>query len=130
MNEIPLLMAKAERALAAADRLLQDGDADFAVSRAYYGYFYIAEALLLSQGLEFTRHGQVVAQYGLHFAKNSRLDVRFHRLLDRAFSLRQRADYDAAASLDGEIVGDLIEEGREFLRAAQIWLEEHGSAPE
>jgi uncharacterized protein (UPF0332 family) len=131
LNEIPLLMTKAERALAAADRLLQDGDADFAVSRAYYGYFYIAEALLLSEGLEFTRHGQVVAQYGLHFAKNARLDVRFHRLLDRAFSLRQRADYDAAASLDVEIVEELIKEGREFLRVAQNWLEEQDPrAPE
>jgi uncharacterized protein (UPF0332 family) len=126
LTEIALLIAKSERALAAAERLLQDGDTDFAVSRAYYGYFYIAEALLLSRGLEFSRHGQVVSQYGLHFAKNAQIDPRFHRLLDRAFSLRQRADYDAAASLDAEVVEELIQEGREFVRAAQAYLADTG----
>lgn len=122
MNEVPFLLDKAERALAAAQRLLGDGDADFAVSRAYYGYFYVAEALLLSIGLEYSRHGQVLSQYGLHFAKSSRLDPRFHRLFDRAFNLRQRADYDATANLDAELVDELIREGTEFVRAARAHL--------
>lgn len=56
------LLTKAERSLAAAERLLADGDLDFAVSRSYYGYFYVAEALLFSEGLEFLRHGQVLAR--------------------------------------------------------------------
>jgi uncharacterized protein (UPF0332 family) len=30
--------------------------ADFAASRAYYGCFYTAEALLLSEGLSYSRH--------------------------------------------------------------------------
>jgi uncharacterized protein (UPF0332 family) len=36
------LVAKAERSLAAAGRLLEDGDCDFAISRAYYAMFYMA----------------------------------------------------------------------------------------
>lgn len=54
--------------------MLQDGSPDFAVSRTYYGYFYIAEALLLSKGDKFSSHGQVVAQYGLRFARTEELD--------------------------------------------------------
>ncbi len=89
------LLLKAERSFAAAERLLEDGDADFAASRAYYGYFYIAESLLLSKGFRFSRHSQVIARYGFHFARTSQLDPRFHRLFDRAFTLRQLADYSA-----------------------------------
>lgn len=49
MREIEALLEKAGRSLAAARRLLDEGDADFAASRTYYGYFYVAEALLLSE---------------------------------------------------------------------------------
>jgi uncharacterized protein (UPF0332 family) len=122
LSEIRALLDKARRAFAAADRLLRDGDSDFAASRGYYGYFYVAQALLLSKGLEFSRHGQVVAQYGLHFAKNAELDPRFHRLLDRAFTFRQRADYSATSLPDPELVEELIREGFSFLAAAEDFL--------
>ena len=95
MSKGAQLLTKAERSLAAAERLLADGDPDFAVSRSYYGFFYVAEALLHSEGLEFLRHGQVLAQDGRHFAKTGRLDPRFHQLFSRAFSARQIADYAA-----------------------------------
>jgi len=47
------------------------------------------------------------------------LDRRFHRLLVRAFALRQVADYDAQADPDANEVRHLIEEGRSFLNAAR-----------
>ena len=40
------LLEKARRSFEAAENLLENGHADFAVSRAYYGCFYTAEALL------------------------------------------------------------------------------------
>lgn len=124
MNETEALLAKAERSFDAATLLLEAGDTDFAVSRAYYGYFYVAEALLLSKGLSFSRHAQVISQYGLHFAKNEVLDPRFHRLIRRAFSLRQLADYSTEPSPDPETVRGLIEEGKRFLDIARKHLAE------
>ncbi len=123
MNNVRNLLLKAERSFAAAERLLEAGDADFAASRAYYGYFYIAEGLLLSKGFRFSRHSQVIAQYGFHFAKTNQLNPRFHRLFDRAFTLRQLADYSAdPAVMQPQAVQDLIEGGREFLAAAKEYL--------
>lgn len=81
MEILENLLAKAERSFEAAEGLLDDGHADFAASRAYYGCFYMAEALLLSKGLSYSRHSQVVAQFGRHFAKTEELDVLYHRLL-------------------------------------------------
>ncbi len=123
MTEVQPLLVKAERAFAAAARLLKSDDLDFAASRAYYGAFYVAQALLLSRGLRFSRHGQVIAQYGRHFARTSLLDPHFHRLLNRAFRLRQLADYAAAPTFDPEVVKELIREGRAFLKAARAYLE-------
>ncbi|HKH78355.1 MAG TPA: hypothetical protein VKA51_15460 [Rubrobacteraceae bacterium] len=42
MSEVHTLFHKAARPLNAAERLLDEGHADFAASRAYYGCFYVA----------------------------------------------------------------------------------------
>ncbi|HEV7515834.1 MAG TPA: HEPN domain-containing protein [Thermoanaerobaculia bacterium] len=122
MSEIELLLDKAARSFRVAERLLASGDVDFAASRSYYGSFYIAEALLLTERLSFSRHGQVVAQYGRLFAKTARLDPRFHRLLDTGYDLRQSADYAANVFLDPAVVTDLVREGWLFLEAARAYL--------
>jgi uncharacterized protein (UPF0332 family) len=116
-EEVEALLKKARRAFAAAELLFGAGNADFAASRAYYGYFYVTEGLLLSKDLSFSRHTQAVSQYGLRFAKTNLLDRRFHRLLVRAFALRQVANYDAQADPDAGKVRHMIEEGRSLLDA-------------
>ena len=122
MNEVRLLLQKAGSSLEAAEILAADHP-DSAMSRAYYGCFYVAQALLLSRELAFRRHGQVIAQYGLHFARTGLLDTRFHALLNKAFGLRHGADYEAAAVIDVQKIVEVIREGREFLAAATEFLE-------
>jgi uncharacterized protein (UPF0332 family) len=122
VSEAELLLQKAARAFDAAEEIHEAGHPDFAVARAYYGCFYIAQALLHNRGLAFTRHGQVIAQYGLHFAKTGLLDSRFHTLLIDAFTLRQSADYEADAVVETQEVLEVIRQGREFLAAASAIL--------
>jgi uncharacterized protein (UPF0332 family) len=112
------LLDKADRSFQAAETLLQAGSSDFAASRTYYGCFYIAQALLLSRGHRFSSHAQVIAQYGLIFARTDELDRHFHQLLLRAFKIRQLADYQVEVAIEDETVIDLIRGGREFLKAA------------
>lgn len=117
------LLAKAERSFDASESLLADGHADFAASKAYYGCFYIAEALLLSEGQSYSRHSQVVAQFGRRFAKTGEMDRSYHRLLIEAFELRQTADYSASAKAVSEQDAEhTLREGRGFLAAAREYL--------
>jgi uncharacterized protein (UPF0332 family) len=64
----------------------------------------------------------VIAQFGLHFAKTKRLDPTFHRLLSRAFQLRQGADYAASMVIESDWAVEILEEGRRFLAAAVSYL--------
>ncbi len=117
------LLVKARRSFEAAEDLLENEHADFAASRAYYGCFYIAEALLFSEGSSYSRHSQVVAQFGRRFARTGELDTRYHRLLIEAFELRQAADYSAAPeTISKEDAEHTIREGKEFLSAAREYL--------
>lgn len=124
MNKAKATLDKAERSFQAAELLLAAGSPDFAASRAYYGCFYIASALLESKGLQFTRHAQVVSQYGLHFARTNELDQRYHQILIRAFRIRQLADYQIEVSVDLEDLQEILKVGRDFLAAASRYLDE------
>lgn len=50
--------------------------------------FYVAEALLNEKKLSFSKHGNIHAAYGEHFAKTKVLDPKFHRWLIDSFDKR------------------------------------------
>lgn len=49
-HEQSALLAKARKSVDAAKMLADEGMADFAISRAYYAMFYVAEAFLEGKG--------------------------------------------------------------------------------
>ncbi|MBV6401671.1 MAG: hypothetical protein CNIPEHKO_01974 [Anaerolineales bacterium] len=116
------LLAKALDTIEGAEGLLNMGKEEIAAGRAYYAMFYVAEALLLEIGLQFSQHGQVIAAYGKHFAKTKELDPKFHRWLRGGFDTRISGDYDVDAEISRELVAELINQAREFLEAAQQYL--------
>jgi uncharacterized protein (UPF0332 family) len=75
------LLNKARDSITAAQILVEHGLFDFAASRAYYAMFYVAESLLLGEGLSFSKHSGVIAAFGQHFTKTGRLSPEFHRYL-------------------------------------------------
>jgi uncharacterized protein (UPF0332 family) len=113
------LLAKSERAISAACRLLDARDAEFACGRAYYAMFYAAEAMLDSAGLRFRKHAGVHSALGEHLVKSGRLDARFHRWLLAAFNKRIVGDYGIEADITAEEVMTMIDQAREFLAEAR-----------
>jgi len=116
------LVDKAQSSLAAARTLLAQNFYDFAVSRAYYTMFYVAEALLDQQGLSFSSHAGVISAFGQHLARPGVVPVELHRQLINAQILRSRADYDAQANLSEQDALTLIAQAEVFLSTAQSIL--------
>jgi uncharacterized protein (UPF0332 family) len=110
------LLDKAQRSLDASQSLLDQGFYDFAISRAYYAMFYVAEALLDQEGLSFSSHAAVISAFGKYLARTGKVPVELHRQLIDAQSQRTNADYDSFLELsqvDAEIV---IQQAHEFIR--------------
>jgi len=108
--------------------LLTDQDyLDFAASRAYYALFYVAEALLLAEGLSFSSHAAVIAGFGRTFAKPQRLDPRFHRYLIDAQDIRNLGDYGVGTGVSRAQLNELLSWSEEFLSAATAFLDEAAS---
>ncbi len=128
MNEYTQkLIDKALDAIEGAELLLDHGKTDLAAGRAYYALFYIAEALLNEKGLQFSKHGDVIGAYGREFSKTKLLDPKFHRWLRIGFDTRLVSDYHVDTNIEATIVSDMIHQAREFLQAAQIYLNKQKS---
>ena len=113
------LLAKARRNLRSARVLLADGDFDSAVSRAYYSMFYVAEALLLSKGLAYSKHSAVIAAFGREFAKTGELSAEFHAHLREAAEARNISDYQTVSHITEETALQHISRAKELLAVAE-----------
>ncbi|MEX0802494.1 MAG: HEPN domain-containing protein [Candidatus Binatia bacterium] len=117
------LLEKASRSVQAAEHLAKDGDAEFAVGRAYYAMFYAAQALLNEKTLRFRRHSGVHNAFAEQFIKSGLIDKRYHRWLVAAFNKRITGDYGIESDLTLEDASLLIGQARELIDAARQYLE-------
>ncbi len=109
------LVRKAERSVQAARLLLEHANPDFAVSRAYYAMFYVAQALLEGEGLVFSSHAAVISAFGKHFALPERVPRHLHRWLIDAQDRRTDGDYNAASTVTLEEAQTHIAHAEEFV---------------
>jgi uncharacterized protein (UPF0332 family) len=117
------LLEKAARSVQAAEHLVKDGDAEFAVGRAYYAMFYAAHALLNEIALKFRKHSGVHNGFAEQFIKTGLIDKRYHRWLVAAFNKRITGDYGIESDLTAEDASLLIGQAHEFLAVAKQFLE-------
>jgi uncharacterized protein (UPF0332 family) len=118
-DEIQGLLDKAERFIESARLLRQHGDLASAASRLYYAMFYCAEALLLTKGLSFSKHGSAIAAYGQHFVKTGEMPAETHRWLRDALDKRQLADYEVRPILSDDDIEEMEAQAVQFLDAAR-----------
>ncbi|MEA5577953.1 HEPN domain-containing protein [Anabaena sp. UHCC 0451] len=115
-NEQQFLVQKAEDSLRAAKILASENLHDFAVSRAYYAMFYIAEVFLVGENLSFSKHSVVISKFGELFARTGKIDPKFHRYLIDAEQICLKGDYDRSERLNAEDAKLLIDRCEEFLK--------------
>lgn len=123
-KEIKQLLTKSQRALRAAKILLDQGDADFSVSRAYYAMFYAAEGLLLSKGLASSKHSGLLNLLFEHFVKPGLLAGSFHQDLHELFDLRQEGDYWIESTITIQIAEEALEKAKRFVSKIKELVEE------
>jgi uncharacterized protein (UPF0332 family) len=81
--------------------------------------FYVAEALLLSKGLAYSKHSGVIAAFGREFAKTGALPPEFHSHLRAASEARNMSDYQIASHLTAEEVEGHISHAAQLLAAGE-----------
>ena len=121
-HEITANLERAEESIQAARTLISTGHFDFAASRAYYAAFYAARAILLSEGLEFSRHSGVIAAIHQNFVKPRRLDQQYGKDLNWLFELRDIGDYGETRHVPQQDAERAIAAAAQFLKAIKELL--------
>ena len=117
-----LLLDKAQRNVGVSMRLVDEGEWDVAVSRAYSAMFYAAQACLYGLGQEYSKHSAVIAAFGREFAKTGILPRELHVHLIQAEQARIQSDYEVAEPVPEEEARLLSARAAEFVAAIQHFL--------
>lgn len=77
--------------------------------------FYLAEALLLSQGLTFSSHKAVIGAFGKNFIKTGKVKEDLHQSLIDGFERRQLSDYESQMYTDEETAREVAKKATAFV---------------
>jgi uncharacterized protein (UPF0332 family) len=110
LENMKLLLEKANESLQAAKSLFEDGHYGFSASRSYYAMFYAAEAVLLHRDLQFSKHSAILSAFNKEFVKKGIFPGSIFKSLQKGFELREEGDYglipveeDEAKKIMGEV---------------------------
>ncbi len=123
MNTAGPWLARAERYLASSRALIDLGDHESAVSRAYYAMFYAARAALRERGVDARTHAGVVSEFGRVFVKPGEVARPHLSALGRALNDRLVAEYDEAVAFSARQAESLLAASEAFVREIERLLD-------
>jgi len=122
-QEIQYLLNLADESHQVAKVLLDKGFIRFSAAQSYYTISYLAQAMLLSKGLTFSKHSAVVASYGKEFARTGLLDPKFHRYIIDAQIVREAGHYgEEHEAVTEEQALKSFQWAEEFMQAVKEYL--------
>ena len=121
-REIAANLERAEQSIQAAKEMADSGFYDFVASRAYYAAFYAATAVLLAEGMEFTKHSGVIASVHQRLVKTGKIDKEQGKELNWLFELRNVGDYGVTIHVSQQDAEKAIRVADSFLRAVKSLL--------
>ena len=121
-QEMVANLERAEQSIQAANELARKGYHDFAASRAYYAAFYGATAVLLNEGLDFSKHSGVIASIHQRFVKTGKLNKEQGIDLNWLFEIRNIGDYGGAVHVTPSQAERAVHAAENFLKAIKSLL--------
>jgi uncharacterized protein (UPF0332 family) len=119
LKNIAIETARGDDSLESARILLAAGKYADSVSRAYYGAFHYARALLLSDGEEAQTHGGLTRLLHRDFVRAGKLNADIARLFSRLQNFRQDADYSAEIVFTLNAAAEELAAAEQFIQAAR-----------
>ena len=116
----------ARDALRGAQYNLDGGFYGVAINRAYYAFFYMATALLLTLDITRSKHSGVMAAFREHLVKPGVFQVEQSHAYGEAFELRNVTDYEMLGKADRDQARAVAESANRFVEHASSYLTTRG----
>jgi uncharacterized protein (UPF0332 family)/predicted nucleotidyltransferase len=125
--DVETVMGHARATLREAEFVLRQKFPGVAANRAYYAMFHATTALLLSEGLAFSKHRGVIAAFDERWINPGRFSATVGRELRRAFKARNIADYSYKEDVSLEDAQSLVASAAAFVAEADRLLSAESS---
>jgi len=115
-------LTQAKETLEDVELLIKNKRWRASVNRIYYGMFYSLLALGLKHEYETSKHAQLIGWFNKNFIAEQKLDIKYGKIINKAFNRRTKGDYDTFVDFDEEMVLEMYEELKDFISAIATLL--------
>ena len=85
-----------------------------AINRIYYRMFYSLLALALKYEFDTSKHSQLIGWFNKMFIHEGLIDVKYGKIITKAYIRRTKGDYDSYVEFDLETVKEMFEDMKDF----------------
>lgn len=121
-----LMLRKAEEKLITAEIDLKNERYDDSISRTYYAVFHAISAILLSKGLHYSTHSQVIGNFNKEFVKTKIFPKSYTKIIQRLFEERQTGDYDFESKITKNEAEQNCNDASKIINAVKNYLNKTG----
>jgi len=115
-------LEKAEGKLHSSKLLLDNSSFEDSISRAYYGMYHAAMAVLMTKDLEPKTHSGLITLFGLHFVKEGPFERKYGKMLSDAKEEREEGDYEIFYEATKQRAEEILKNAKEFLGEVKDFL--------
>lgn len=113
---------KAKEVLRDAETLLCQKSFASSVNRSYYAIFHALRAVSALDGFDSSKHSGIIAYINREYVKTGIFDKRLSKILDMAFRLREKADYDDFIIISSDAASEQLAKAKEVICIVQPYL--------
>ena len=108
-------LESARERLKSAKVLLECGSYKDSVGRSYYAMFTAVRALLAKDGIDYSKHAEVISYFQKEYIKTGQLDKKYSKYLSQAFQIRNNTDYSDFFMVSQSDAKEQYDKAEEFL---------------
>ena len=108
-------ISRAKEAIEEVEVLIKAKKYNAAVTRIYYGIFYMITALSLIDNFPTSKHSQLIGYFNKNYIKQKIINSNIGKFLNRAYDLRTKSDYGELADFSKAEVEEYFKEMKLFI---------------
>lgn len=94
------------------------------VNRSYYAIFHALRSVTALDGFDASKHSSVIAYVNRSYVKEGIFDKSLSKMLDKAYRLRECADYKDFEIISREMAEEQIQRAEKILTMIKTYLDE------
>ena len=117
-------LSSAKERLESARLLLEAGQYKDSIGRSYYAIFTAVRAVLARDQVDFSKHAGVIAYFQREYIKAVIFDIKYSKILQRAFQIRNNCDYDDFFIVSKEDATEQYKNAVDMVQAIETYIKQ------